>query len=154
MMSLSRRRLWIYTIYMKAHSDLITVGCQVEVDLMDRAGKKERLRFVIVPDEAADFTQGYLGENTPLAKVLLGEHPGNIIPYLKDDVLSIEVLAVTKSTHKPPKDGAEKRQAMMKKTMREVEDTNAMVFASSFSGKWGDYDPDSIPKEEKPEEKS
>jgi len=121
---------------------------------MDRTGKKERLRFVIVPDEAADFTQGYLGENTPLAKVLLGEHPGNIIPYLKDDIFSIEVLAVTKSTHKPPKDVAEKRQAMMKKTMREVEDTNAMVFASSFSGKWGDYDPDSIPKEEKPEEKS
>jgi hypothetical protein len=41
---------------------------------------------------------------------------------------------------------------MMKKTLREVEDTNAMVFASSFSGKWGDYDPDSIPKEKNSEE--
>jgi hypothetical protein len=37
----------------------------------------------------------------------------------------------------------------MKETIREVEDTNAMIFASSFSGKWGDYDPDSIPKEKK-----
>jgi len=153
-MSLSRRELWIYTICMDDQSGLITIGCQVEVDLMDRAGKKERLRFVIVPDEAADFSQGYLGDSTPLAKVLLGERTGTIIPYLKEDVLSIEILTVTKTADKPPEDLAKKRQAMMKKTMREVEDTNAMIFASSFSGKWGDYDPDSIPKEEKSENKS
>jgi hypothetical protein len=86
--------------------------------------------------------------------VLLGERTGTIIPYLKEDVLSIEILTVTKTTDKPPENLAEKRQAMMKKTMREVEDTNAMIFASSFSGKWGDYDPDSIPKEEESENKS
>jgi hypothetical protein len=139
---------------MDDQSGLITIGCEVEVDLMDRAGKKERLRFVIVPDEAADFSQGYLGDSTPLAKVLLGERTGTIIPYLKEDVLSIEILTVTKTADKPPENLAEKRQAMMKKTMREVEDTNAMIFASSFSGKWGDYDPDSIPKEEESENKS
>jgi hypothetical protein len=33
-----------------------------------------------------------------------------------------------------------------------VEHTSAVVFASSFSGKWGDYDPDSLPKDDKPEE--
>jgi hypothetical protein len=137
---------------MEPQLDLITVGCQVEVNLQDRAGKKECLKVVIVPDEAADFAQGYLGENTPLAKILLGEKAGNIIPYLKDDILSIEILSVTKLTDKPPVNTAEKRNAMMKKTIQEVEDTNAMVFASSFSGKWGDYDPDSIPKEKKSEE--
>jgi len=139
-------------MHMEPQSDLITVGCQVEVDLQDRAGKKERLKFVIVPDEAADFANGYLSENTPLAKILLGERAGNIIPYLQDDILAIEILAVTKPTDRPTDDAAEKRKAMMKKTLREVEDTNAMVFASSFSGKWGDYDPDSIPKEKKSEE--
>jgi hypothetical protein len=132
--------------------DLITIGCEVEVDLLDRAGKKERLRVVIVLDEAADFAHGYLGENTPLAKVLLGERAGTTIPYLKDDILAIEILSVTEPTNMPPDDIAEKREAMMKKAMREVQDTNAMVFASSFSGKWGDYDPDSIPKEKKPED--
>lgn len=119
---------------------------------MDRAGNKERLKVVIVPDEAADFAHGYLGENTPLGKVLLGEKVGTTIPYLKDDILGIEILMVSKPTNKPPDDVAKKRGAMMKKAMREVEDTNAMVFASSFSGKWGDYDPDSIPKEKEPDD--
>jgi len=139
-------------MHMEPRTDVITVGCQVEVDLQDRSGKKERLVVVIVPDEAADFANGYLSENTPLAKILLGERAGSIIPYLKDDILSIEILAITKPTGKPSKEAAEKRKAMMKKAIQEVEDTNAMVFASSFSGKWGDYDPDSIPKEKKPEE--
>ena len=137
---------------MEPQSDRITVGCQVEVDLQDRAGKKERLKVVIVPDETADFANGYLSENTPLAKILLGERAGNIIPYLQNDILAIEILSVTKPTDKPTDEAAEKRKAMMKKTLREVEDTNAMIFASSFSGKWGDYDPDSIPKEKKSEE--
>jgi hypothetical protein len=139
-------------MYMETQSDLITVGCQVVVDLQDRAGKKERLKVVIVPDEAADFANGYLSENTPLAKILLGERAGTIIPYLQDDILAIEIIAVTKPLDRPTDDAAEKRKAMMKKTLREVEDTNAMVFASSFSGKWGDYDPDSIPKEKNSEE--
>ena len=138
---------------MEPQSDRITVGCQVEVDLQDRAGKKERLKVVIVPDETADFANGYLSENTPLAKILLGERAGNIIPYLQNDILAIEILSVTKPTDKPTDEAAEKRKAMMKKTLREVEDTNAMIFASSFSGKWGDYDPDSIPREKKPEDK-
>ena len=137
---------------MQPQLQVITVGCQVDLDLKDREGKKEHLSVLIVPDEAADFAHGYLGLNTPLAQVLLGESAGTIIPYLKDDIYSIEVISVKKSAVTPPKDAANKRAASLKKAMREVEDTNAIVFASSFSGKWGDYDPDSIPKENKPEE--
>jgi hypothetical protein len=70
---------------------------------------------------------------------------------LKEDILSIQILSVTQPINKPPEDAAEKREAMMKKTLREVQDTNAIVFASSFSGKWGDYDPDSIPKDNESE---
>lgn len=139
-------------MHMEPQAGIITIGCQVEVDLQDRSGNKERLKVVIVPDEAADFANGYLSENTPLAKILLGERAGNIIPYLKDDILSIEILAITKPTGKPTADAAEKRKAMIKKAIQEVENTNAMVFASSFSGIWGDYDPDSIPKDKKPDE--
>jgi hypothetical protein len=40
----------------------------------------------------------------------------------------------------------------MIKTVLEVENTTAMVFASSFSGKWGDYDPDSLPSVNNSEE--
>jgi hypothetical protein len=137
-----------------SESEGIVVGCQVEIIFTDRAGNKERLNVIIVPDDAADFSHGFLSENTPLARVLLGEKAGCVIPYLKGDILSIEVLTVTKLSTPPAKEAAEKRKAKYIETMREVEDTNAMVFASSFSGKWGDYDPDSIPKEKKSDEEN
>ena len=130
----------------------ITIGCHVVLHLVDRTGKKERLEIDIVSDEAADFANGFLGVGTPLAKVLLGERAGSIIPYLKDDILALEILSVAVSTTKPPENAQEKRLSMMDKAIREVEHTNAVIFASSFSGKWGDYDPDSLPATESPEE--
>lgn len=139
-------------MHMGTHSGSITSGSKVIFNLIDRAGHKERLSVVIVTDESADFEHGYLSENTPLGKVLLGEQEGNVIPYLKDDIMAIEILQVTKTTDLPSQDAAEKRKARMRKAVREVENTNAIVFASSFSGKWGDYDPDSIPKENKPQD--
>ena len=137
---------------METKPEEIRVGCQVEVILRDREGRQERLSAMIVPDEAADFSQGYLGQSTPLARALLGEKAGTILPYLKDDIYSIEIVSVTKPAVEAPQDAASKREASLRKAMREVENTNAMVFASSFSGKWGDYDPDSIPKDKKPDE--
>lgn len=130
---------------------LITIGCHVEVELIDRGGKTDRLGVDIVPDEVADFAHGFLGASTPLAKILAGEKEGTVIPYLKDDIYAIKILSVTASTRKPIEDAVKKRQEKMKRTMQEVEHTNAVVFASSFSGKWGDYDPDSIPKVDKQE---
>ncbi len=130
----------------------IGIGCHVELNLIDRAGNKDQLSVDIVPDESADFAQGFLGASTPLAKALMGEKAGTTIPYLKDDIYAIEVVSVTESTNKPSEEAKKKRQANMKKTIQEVEHTNAVVFASSFSGKWGDYDPDSLPKEGKAEE--
>ena len=139
---------------MDEKTEIISTGSQVEFNLIDRAGNKDRLKVVIVADEAADFTQGLLSEKTPIAIALLGERAGNTIPYLKGDILAIEILSVTKPAQVPTETAAVKRKERMKQTKREVEETNAMVFASSFSGKWGDYDPDSIPKEKKPEDKS
>ena len=130
----------------------INIGCHVVLNLQDRTGKKDRLEIDIVADQSADFSQGFLGVSTPLAKVLLGEKAGNVIPYLKDDILGIEILEVSPSTLEPPDDIQEKRRSMMNKALREVEHTNAVVFASSFSGKWGDYDPDSLPKDENHED--
>jgi hypothetical protein len=137
---------------MESQIPVINLGCHVELNLLDRAGNKENLIIDIVPDKSADFSHGFLGESTPLAKVLLGEREGNIIPYLRDDILAIEILKVTPSALKPPEDAQDIRQSKLNKAIREVEHTNAMVFASSFSGKWGDYDPDSLPTDDKPNE--
>ncbi len=136
---------------MQQERRVVSFGSQVEIELTDRAGNKERLSFVIVPDDVADFAHGLLSEKTALAKAVLGERIGTPIPYLKDDILSIQVLAISASATQPSEDAAQKRQADALKAARAVQDTNAMVFASSFSGKWGDYDPDSIPKEKPPE---
>ena len=130
----------------------IKVGCHVELNLLDRTGKKDRLSIDIVPDGSADFSHGFLGESTPMAIVLLGEREGNVIPYLKDDIFALEILSVSQSTSTPPVDAQEKRQSKMNKAIREMEHTNAVLFASSFSGKWGDYDPDSLPVDEISEE--
>jgi len=124
----------------------ISPGCHVDLALIDKKGVKEQLSIDIVLDEAADFEHGLLGESTPLARVLLGEKAGTVIPYLKDDIYAIEVVSVYKSTSTPSQEAIEKRRAKLKKTIRAVEHTSAVVFASSFSGKWGDYDPDSLPK--------
>ncbi len=129
----------------------ISTGCQVEVNLVDRAGNKEKCRFTIVTDELADYQTGYLGESTALARTLIGEKEGIIIPYLKGDIHAIEILSVTKSMEQLSRDMVSERVAKKRKTIREIENTNAVVFASSFSGKWGDYDPDSIPKEDEQE---
>jgi hypothetical protein len=137
---------------MESNSVLVSLGCRVEISLLDRDGKREQLSFTIVSDESADFANGFLGESTPLAQIIMGEKSGIVIPYLKDDIFAIEILRVTPSTTKPPDDIAEKRQAIMEKTLREVEHTNAVVFASSFSGKWGDYDPESLPEVNKQNE--
>ncbi len=137
---------------MMLQAKMIAIGSQVQVKLSNREGKQEQLTFVIVPPEAADFASGYLGANTPLARALIGESAGAVIPYLKDDIYSIEVVSVIKSSVMPPADAVEKREASLRKATRQVQDTSAVVFASSFSGKWGDYDPDSLPKEDQDEE--
>jgi transcription elongation GreA/GreB family factor len=59
----------------------VSIGCHVEICLLDRDGKREKLSFTIVPDESADFANGFLGESTPLAKIIMDEKPGTVIPY-------------------------------------------------------------------------
>ncbi len=135
---------------MTSISDMITVGSKVELELVDRSGNKEQLSFIIVQDAAADFSQGYMSEAAPLVKAILGERAGTIIPYLREDILSIEILAVSKTSNPPAANMTEARKKRMKSITQEIENTNAMVFASSFSGKWGDYDPGSIPKDVEP----
>jgi hypothetical protein len=136
----------------KMDTNIISIGSHVTLNLLDRIGNEERMEFDIVPDDSADYIHGFLGESTPIAKVLLGERASSVIPYLKEDILAIEILSVAPSIIKPPKNTKELRQSMMDKAIREVEHTNAVVFASSFSGKWGDYDPDSLPATLNPED--
>lgn len=137
---------------MEPQNLVITVGCHIELNLLDRNGLKESLSVDIVVDESADFRKGFLGSGTPLGRILLGEKAGSVIPYLKDDILAIEILTVTPSIITPDENLDKKRRENLEQALREVEHTNAVIFASSFTGKWGDYDPDSLPDKETPTE--
>jgi hypothetical protein len=41
-------------------------------------------------------------------------------------------------------DAAERRQATLDKAAQEIAKTNAQIFASTFEGKWGGYNPEGM----------
>jgi len=122
-------------------------GKHVEIELLSRSGGHEPMAFDIVPEQSADYSRGFLSERTPLAKALIGHMEGETIPYAMDELYAVRILKVTASEDAPLEKLADERQAKYSQTVREVEHTIAVNFASSFSGKWGDYDPDSLPKD-------
>ncbi len=131
----------------------VDIGTRVEVELVTEDGDTEKIAVDIVPNAAADLAQGFLGAGTPLARALLGCRAGQIVPYRAGDILRARVLSVSASTRKPGTAAQERREANLRKAIDASDRTNALIFASSFSGKWGDYDPNSIPLEDSEDEK-
>ena len=124
-------------------------GLLVQVEIAYTPGaeiEKERLEIVIVPDELADFTAGFLGQGTPLAQAILGEPLGRVVSYFTGDALSVTILSITTTSKIPSPETAMRRQERYRQALEQSDRTNAMIFASSFSGKWGDYDPQGIEK--------
>ncbi len=105
---------------------------------------EERLEFDIVPDEVADFPRGFLGAGTPLAKAITGQKAGAEVPYEQEDIHAIRILEVKPALTEPPKDVKARREETIRKAVEASDRTNAVIFASSFSGKWGDYDPSAL----------
>jgi hypothetical protein len=116
------------------------LGRHVVVELV-LPGETEHLEFDIVPDTYADFASGYLGAGTPLARAIDGMAAGSSAPYTAGGCQRVRVLQVERSTTPPPKYIAERRQQVLREALDQADRTSAMMFAASFSGKWGDYDP-------------
>ena len=123
---------------------LADLGTHVELELLLQQDEVERLTFDLVPDESADFARGFLGIGTPLAQAIYRRAAGSVVPYRVGDARSIRILSVTRAESAPPEDVARRRQETIQKAVDQSDRTNAMMFASSFSGKWGDYDPASL----------
>ena len=115
-------------------------GTHVEVELINRSGKSERLAFTLVEDGQADFTAGFLGEGTPLARTLIGHTAGEVLPYAAGDLRSVKVLAVTVSERTPEENVAARRKAVLRQAVDHSDYINAMIFATSVNSKWGDTD--------------
>jgi hypothetical protein len=115
-------------------------GTLVEVELISRSGKSERLTFTLVEDGQADFAAGFLGEGTPLARTLIGHTAGEDLPYEAGDLRSVKVLAVTVSERAPGENVAARRKAVLRQAVDHSDYINAMIFATSVNNKWGDTD--------------
>ena len=120
----------------------ISLNCRVQVELVDETGLAELREFSLVPVRQADLKSGLLGENTPLALLLLGRHAGETIPYRVGDLTEVRILAVQGGEGDILSDAAAKRRQNVQKAAAQSEITNQMIFATASGSKWGDYDVD------------
>jgi len=121
-------------------------GRHVELELKYESGEVERLSLDVVPDAAADFDRGFLGESTALAKAILGRQAGDTLTYQAGDRVRVRILAVAAQWANQPADLSQRREDAERNAARKSDQTSVMLFASSFSGKWGDYDPNAVEK--------
>jgi hypothetical protein len=119
---------------------LVGIGTHVTLELITVDDASERLEFDLVADRSADFERGFLGESTPLAQAILNHPAGSCVVYRNADIRAVRILSITPSLV-IPEDAESRRQETIRQAVRKSDATNAILFASSFSGKWGDYDP-------------
>jgi hypothetical protein len=123
----------------------VDVGMFVEVDFIDAGDQHEGLSFHLVPDAQADFKNGFLGEGTPLARAILGQAAGDRVVYQADEIVAVEIRSIHPSQADQLRSNtASQRQESVRKAAEQSELTNTILFASSFNGKWGDYDPSGL----------
>lgn len=122
----------------------VKVGTHVVLDLIDGHGGREQLALHVVADEAADFDAGLLGISTPLGKAIAGRRTGSVVPYERGDLREVLIVTVRPADTPATGDAAERRQAALDKAAQEIAKTNAQIFASTFEGKWGGYNPDGM----------
>lgn len=120
------------------------INTQVEIGFSYIDGEHQRLTFVLVPDEQADFYDGFLGLNTPLAKAILGHEAGSTIEYRVGDVSEVQILSVKPTTRQASSDRAAEREQVIRKAVAESELKNRIAIATSVGNKWGDYDPSGL----------
>jgi hypothetical protein len=126
----------------------VKVGTHVVLELIDEHGGREPLELDVVADAAADFDAGRLGIGTPLGKAIAGKRAGSVAPYKMGDLREVLICDVRPAAGglaaATAEDAAERRQATLDKAAQEIAKTNAQIFASTFEGKWGGYNPEGM----------
>ena len=122
----------------------VKVGTHAVVALIGEQGAREELEFDVVADDNADFEAGFLGIGTPLAQAIAGRRAGSIVPYKRGDLRQVEIVSVRPAAAPAAGDASERRQAMLDKAAQEIAKTDAQIFASTYEGKWGGYNPDGM----------
>ncbi len=126
------------------HPGLVALGTHVEVELIAESGERERLAFDIAPDAAADFAAGFLGASTPLAKAIIGQPAGAIVPYRQADIVEARIASVRLSQRPADETAAEARQAATQEAVARAKTDDLVQLALTVNVKWGDYDPEPL----------
>ncbi len=135
----------------------IELGARVEIELIagnqskhgliSQNKSREKLNFVLVPDDAADFDKGLLGIGTPLAKTILGHAAGETLEYKRGDIVQVKILSVQENVEMLAEHAAEDRKETLRRARDKAELASMVSFALTFDSKWGDYDPEQIVKQ-------
>lgn len=123
-------------------------GRHVELELKYETSEVERLSLDVVADKAADFEKGFLGENTPLAKAIIGKQAGAVVAYKAGDIVEVRIISVSATQNGQPTDLSERREEATRKAIRHADHTSLTIYATSMNNKWGDVDPDALIEDE------
>ncbi len=132
----------------------VWTGRHVELELKYETGEVEKLSLDVVPDNAADFERGFLGESSALAKAIMGKTAGSVVTYKAGDMVEVRIVSVSEELSGTPEDLSERRDEVTRKAIHHSDHTSAVIYASSMNSKWGDYDPDGLKEEEDEEDSS
>jgi hypothetical protein len=124
----------------------VSLYTNVQLEMVFKSGESERMSFLLVPDADAEYYSGFLGETTPLAKTILGRTAGVTVPYYRGDIQQVRILSVQPGSKTGASEAAAKRHLETEDAEEETARTNAMTFATTVEGKWGEYDADSLEK--------
>jgi Transcription elongation factor, GreA/GreB, C-term len=128
-------------------SPRVTVGSRVEIEMIDESGNSEQMTLVIVPDKQADFSSGFLGTSTPLARALVGQQAGSVMPYRQGDIREVQILSLDEG-QAPVSNAAAARQAVIQKALERSDLEDAVRLALAVNVKWGEYDPEALTRGE------
>lgn len=127
-------------------SNLIALNSRVELELVSKNKTREKLDFVLVPDDSADFDKGFLGVGTPLAQAILGHTANETLDYKRGDIVQVKILSVQANTAPEAPDTGQEREETLRRARDKAELDSMVSFALTFDSKWGDYDPEQIVK--------
>lgn len=127
--------------------NLVATNTRIKIELVSKTRTREKLEFVLVPDDAADFDRGLLGLGTPLAQAILGHAAEETLDYKRGDIVQVKILSVQPNTASTAPAAGEAREETLRRARDKAELDNMVSFALTFDSKWGDYDPEQIVKQ-------
>lgn len=125
---------------------LVAENTRVEIELRAKDKTREKLNFVLVPDDAADFDKGRLGIGTPLAQTILGHAANETLEYKRGDIVQVKILSVQANMESGVVT-TDERAETLRRARDKAELASMVSFALTFDSKWGDYDPEQIVKQ-------